>query len=120
YQAGPFATLADILGGLVAALATSGHEASSNGASVRVLVTNKTAAAISVSTNIEFSSVGSAAVAETADYVAELAAPGDLDTIVTLTDGWLAVTNITASSVGGPAELDPQVRAGYASGVYRL
>ncbi|MCL6442079.1 MAG: baseplate J/gp47 family protein [Alicyclobacillus sp.] len=40
-----------------------------------------------------------------------IANPGDINTIVTPTQGWTSVTNTVAAAVGSPAETDSQLRA---------
>lgn len=120
YVSGAFDTLPEILAGLVSVLNVTDHDVSSNGAAVRVIVVNKTGASFSLSSNLSFSTVGSRVTAETLDYVADAAQPGDLNAIVTLTAGWNSVNNLAAASVGRESETDDELRTAYPLGVYRL
>lgn len=114
------ATLAEVLAGLVATLSNSTMQASSNGAVLRLLSTTQLATNVVLSTNLSFTRIGASVLAETLTAVAEEAAPGDLNTIVTLVSGWTDVSNLVAGSVGRMEETDAQLRLRYGQGVFRL
>lgn len=120
YTSDATATIGEILTGLSAALATSGLLVSNDGAALRIRSTATLGVNITLSANLSFSEIGSAVLAQTIDAIPELAAPGDLDTIVTLTPGWTRVTNLQAGAVGRLQETDAQLRARYRLGVFRF
>jgi uncharacterized phage protein gp47/JayE len=120
YTSGGSATIGQILGGLLAALANSGLQVSSDGAALRLVSTATLAVNITLTANLSFSEIGSAVLAQTVDTIPELAEPGDLDTIVTLTPGWTRVSNLQAGAVGRFQETDAQLRARYRLGVFRF
>lgn len=113
-------TIGEILAGLTAALATSGLQVSNDGAALRLVSTATLAVNITLTPNLSFSEIGSAVLAQTVDAIPELAEPGDLDTIVTLTPGWTRVSNLQAGAVGRLRETDAQLRARYRLGVFRF
>lgn len=110
----------DVLGGLVAALSVTGLNVSSNGAVVRIVLGTAMAMAVGLSAGLSFTQIGSSVLAQTVDMIPEIADIGDLDTIVTLTDGWAAVTNLQTGSVGRLEETDSELRARYDTGLFRL
>ncbi|WP_341666896.1 hypothetical protein [Alcaligenes sp. SDU_A2] len=114
------ATIAAVLAGLVAALATSGLRVSSDGAAIRLTAVATVAVSIQLSGNLAFNEVGSAVLAQTVAAIAETAGPGDLDSIVTLVPGWTRVVNLQAAAVGRLPESDAQLRARYRLGVFRF
>jgi len=114
------ATIAAVLAGLVVALAPSGLQVSSDGATIRLVSVASVAVSIQLSSNLSFGEVGSAVLAETVDAIPEVAEPGDLDSIVTLVPGWVRVTNLQAGTVGRQRETDAQLRARYRLGVFRF
>jgi len=120
YTSGAGATVSEILAGLVAALSSSDLDVSSDGAAIRLVATTQMAVNITLTPNLQFVQIGTAVLAQTIDPIPEDAAPGDLNTIVTLVDGWQAVTNLQAGSVGREQETDAQLRARYQNGVFRL
>lgn len=120
YTSGTGATIAAVLAGLVVALAPSGLQVSSDGATIRLVSVASVAVSIQLSSNLSFGEVGSAVLAETVDAIPEVAQPGDLDSIVTLVPGWTRVTNLQAGAVGRLRETDPQLKARYPQGVFRL
>ncbi len=116
----PGATISAVLTGLVAALSTSGLQVSSDGAAIRLVSTATVSVSIQLTSNLTFSEVGSAVLAETIDAIPEVSDPGDLNAIVTLVPGWVRVANLQAGAVGRLRETDPQLKARYPSGVFRL
>ena len=120
YTSGAGATIAAVLAGLVVALAPSGLQVSSDGATIRLVSVASVAVSIQLSSNLSFGEVGSAVLAETVDAIPEVAEPGDLDSIVTLVPGWARVANLQAGAVGRQRETDAQLRARYRLGVFRF
>lgn len=120
YTSDSTATIGEVLAGLMAALVGSGLDASSDGAAIRLLSTNTLAVNITLSANLSFAEVGTAVLAETIAAIPELAEPGDLNTIVTLTDGWTRVSNLQPGAVGRLRETDAELRARYRLGVFRF
>lgn len=120
YTSDATATIGEILTGLSGALATSGLQVSNDGAALRIRSTATLAVNVTLSANLAFSEIGSAVLAQTIDAIPELAQPGDLDTIVTLTPGWTRVANLQAGAVGRLQETDAQLRARYRLGVFRF
>lgn len=120
YTSAPDATVATVLAGLMAALATSGLQVSSDGAAIRLVSTATVSVSIQLTSNLTFSEVGSAVLAETIDAIPEASEPGDLDSIVTLVPGWVRVANLQAGAVGRLRETDAQLRARYRLGVFRF
>lgn len=108
-----------ILAGLVAALSTSGLNVSSNGAVLRLILTDALSMSVTLSANLDFTEIGSTIELTAADGSAEEAAPGDLNTIVTLIDGWTAVNNLQAASPGRSLETDAELQARYNTGLFR-
>ncbi|WP_237173052.1 baseplate J/gp47 family protein [Paracandidimonas lactea] len=120
YVSDATATGGEILAGLTAALATSGLQVANDGAALRLVSTAKVGVNITLTANLTFSELGSAVLAQTVDVIPEVAEPGDLNTIVTLTTGWTRVTNLQEGSVGRLQETDAQLRARYRLGVFRF
>jgi uncharacterized phage protein gp47/JayE len=113
-------TVNSILIGLVNALSQAPMAASQNGASLRLVSTTKISTSITHSANLAFSTVGSAVLAETIEPMAEAVVPGDLNAIVSMVDGWASVNNLASGSVGRREETDSELRARYATGVFRF
>jgi len=120
YTSDATGTIGEILTGLMGALSTSGLQVSSDGASIRLVSTMTLGVNVTLSANLSFSDVGSAVLAETIDAIPELADVGDLDTIITLTDGWTRVSNLQVGAVGRLEETDQELRARYRLGVFRF
>ncbi|TFL14228.1 hypothetical protein CSC67_08735 [Pusillimonas caeni] len=120
YTSSAAATIGEILAGLMAALATSGLQVSSDGAALRLVSTAALAVAVTLTSNLSFSEIGSAVLVQTIDPIPEVAEPGDLNSIVTLTAGWTRVSNLQPGAVGRLQETDAQLRARYRLGVFRF
>ncbi|MGB3276102.1 MAG: hypothetical protein WBA82_07935 [Castellaniella sp.] len=120
YTSDAVATIGDILAGLVATLAASPMQVSSDGSAVRLLAVDVGEASVEPSANLAVATLGSRVLAQTIDPIAETVGPGDLDTIVTLVDGWQAVTNLVSGSVGRSTETDAELRRRYQTGVFRF
>lgn len=120
YTSGTGATMASVLAGLMAALAPSGLQIASDGATIRLVAVATLAVSVQLSSNLSFAELGSPVLAETVDAIAEMAAPGDLDSIVTLVPGWTRVVNLQQGAVGHQRETDAQLRARYRLGVFRF
>ncbi len=120
YTSDAVATIGDILAGLVAVLAASPMQVSSDGSAIRLLAVDVGEASVSATANLSTATLGSRVLAQTIDAIAEEVAPGDLDTIVTLVDGWQAVHNVVAGSVGRSTETDAELRRRYQTGVFRF
>jgi len=114
------ATIASVLAGLVVALAPSGLHVASDGATIRLVAVATLSVSIQLSSNLSFAEVGSPVLAETVEAIAEVAEPGDLDSIVTLVAGWVRVSNLQFGAVGHQRETDAQLRARYRLGVFRF
>lgn len=120
YTSDAVATIGDILAGLVAALAAGPMQVSSDGSAIRLLAVDIGEAAVSATANLSVATLGSRVLAQTIDPAAEAVEPGDLDTIVTLVDGWQAVANLVSGSVGRSTETDAELRRRYQTGVFRF
>ncbi|HWK70047.1 MAG TPA: hypothetical protein VNS29_04315 [Burkholderiaceae bacterium] len=120
YTSDAVATIGDILAGLVAALAAGPMQVSSDGSAIRLLAVDVGEASVSATANLSIATLGSRVLAQTIDPMAEEVAPGDLDTIVTLVDGWQAVNNLVGGSVGRGTENDAELRRRYQTGVFRF
>lgn len=113
-------TTETILAGMVASLSGSGQVVSSTGSSVDIWVNTGMTAAVTVSSNLTVTRVGTGVIAQTIDLIPEEAAVGDLNTIVTLVSGWTMVNNRTPGSVGRTEETDAELRTRYVTGVYQF
>lgn len=120
YTSGSVGAIGDILAGLVAAIAPSPMQVSSDGSAIRLLAVDVGEAAVEFTANLSIATLGSRALAQTIDAMEEAVNPGDLDTIVTLVDGWQAVNNLVSGSVGRSTEIDAQLRSRYQTGVFRF
>lgn len=120
YTSDATATIAEILAGMVAALSSSPYTVSSDGAAVRIVSDGRVAFSVTLGGPLTLSSVGSPVLAETIEPMAEAAAPGDLNGIVTTVTGWDAVNNLQAAVVGRLAENNAELRARYPTGLFRL
>jgi len=112
--------LSEILAGLVAELAASGHTISSDGALLRIQSAGEASFALQVSASLQVTRFGSPALArsvESGPYTAEV---GEIIDIVTLVPGWDSVNNLQAASLGRQTETDAELRTRYKSGVYAL
>lgn len=114
------ATVAEILAGIVAATTAAALDVSSDGASVSFSDLTGQPFSITQSANLTVSRLGSRAILQTIDPIAEEVSAGDLNSIVTLVTGWTAVTNVGAGTVGRAQETDAELRARYPLGVFRL
>ncbi|MBY4945405.1 baseplate J/gp47 family protein [Cupriavidus respiraculi] len=113
-------TIAEVLSGLVGAVSQSGLKVASDGASLRVTSDGRVAFAVGLGGPLSLSRVGSPVLAQTANPMAEAAAVGDLDGIVSTVTGWESVTNLQAASLGRLTENDAALRARYPTGLFRL
>lgn len=120
YTSDSSATVAEILAGIVAATVASNVSVSSDGASVTFSDLTGTPFSITQSANLTVSRLGSRAILQTVEDIAEEVAAGDLNSIVTLVTGWNSVTNVGAGTVGRAQETDAELRARYPLGVFRL
>ncbi|SFB68411.1 hypothetical protein SAMN05216321_101102 [Cupriavidus sp. OV038] len=120
YRTGTAPTAVSIVYGLANALLTSGQSIESTATGVRIFTDGRASFSALLSTNLRFASVGSPALAQTLDKIAEVALPGDLSQIVTQTDGWASVSNLQPGSAGRTAENDAALRLSYGRGIYRL
>lgn len=120
YTSDAVATIGDILAGLVAALAAGPMQVSSDGSAIRLLAVDIGEAAVEATANFSVATLGSRVLAQTIDPQAEAVEPGDLDTIVTLVDGWQSVANLVSGSVGRSTETDAELRRRYQTGVFRF
>lgn len=112
--------LSEILAGLVAQLAASGHTISSDGAVVRVTAAGEASFALQVSpslTVVEFGTPGVMRAGEDGPIDAQV---GELTQIVTLVPGWNRADNLQIAALGRLLETDAQLRVRYKSGVYAL
>lgn len=114
------ATVAEILGGLVAAFSGTTFNIDNDGAALTITEDTARSMAVSLSDNLTFGLVGTAVEAQPLRKGPVEAEPGTLDTIVTTVPGWDSVTNLTAAAVGLNAEKDEELRARYDEGVYGL
>jgi uncharacterized phage protein gp47/JayE len=113
-------TLAEILAGLVAQLAASGHTISSDGAVVRIVAAGEASFALQVSASLQVVEFGSPALARSVEDGPITAEVGELTEIVTLVPGWDRVNNLQVASLGRLTETDAALRTRYKSGVYAL
>ncbi|MBB2918341.1 hypothetical protein [Cupriavidus alkaliphilus] len=120
YRSGVAPNVASIIYGIAGSLLPTGLNVESNAAAVRVFTDGRAAFAAVVSPNLRMASIGTPALAETFDDIAEVALPGDLSQIVTQTPGWASVINLQPGAVGRASENDAQLRARYKYGIYRL
>lgn len=120
YATGATTNLPQILAGLVAALAASGLQVSSDGAAVRIRTDGRQTAAFAWTSSLTLIRLGSPALASTLDASDEGAAIGDLNGIITQVDGWAAVDNLQAGVAGRLAENAAELRARYSTGLFRL
>lgn len=120
YSSDASATLAEVLGGLVAALAGSGHTVSSDGALLRIRANGRESFALQVSVSLAIVNLGSPALAHSVEDGIITAEVGELTQIVTLAPGWNTVSNLQTASTGRLLETDAQLRVRYRSGVYAL
>lgn len=114
------ATISEILAGIVAATALAGVNTSSDGATVTFSNLTGQPFNITQSANLTVSRLGSRAILQTIEPIAEEVAAGDLNSIVTLVTGWTSVTNVGAGTVGRAQETDAELRERYPLGVFRL
>mgnify|MGYP003601147927 CR=1 FL=1 len=120
YTSDVTATLAEILGGLGAAVTASGHTVTNDGAQLRIRANGRESFTLQVTPNLHITRLGTPALARAIDPGAVTAAIGELNMIVTLVPGWDSVGNLQAASTGRLAETDAQLRTRYRSGVYQL
>lgn len=118
YTSDADATTAEILSGIVAALAGAPVTATSDGSAVTI--TSGSTVALALTANLTASEIGTRVLAETTTARHEGADPGDIDTIVTLVSGWTRVANLKPASPGRAAETDAELRDRYRLGVYQL
>lgn len=114
------ATISEILAGIVAATVAASVNVSSDGAGVKFSDLTGTPFSIAQSANLAVSRLGSRAILQTVENIAEAVSAGDLNSIVTLVTGWTSVTNVGAGTVGRAQETDAELRARYPLGVFRL
>jgi uncharacterized phage protein gp47/JayE len=115
-EAGDSAT--DVVNGLAAALVALG--ASVSVASDQFRITSLSSFAATWSGTLTLGELGSPGVAQAEDPGPIAAPAGSLTTIVTPSAGWDEVRQPTAASLGTLLETDEELRARYATGVYRL
>lgn len=120
YRSGAAPNVVSIIYGVAGMLLPTGFNVESTVLGVRVFTDGRTAFSAAVSPNLRMETIGTPALAETFDYIAEVALPGDLSQIVTQTPGWESVNNLQPGAVGRTAENDAQLRARYKNGIYRL
>jgi uncharacterized phage protein gp47/JayE len=120
YRSGAAPNIASIVYGVASTLLPAGLNVESTAVSVRVFTDGRAAFAAAVSPNLRMARIGTPALAETFDDIAEVAMPGDLSQIVTQTPGWSSVNNLQPGAVGRASENDAQLRARYKNGIYRL
>lgn len=112
--------LSEILAGLVAELAASGHTISSDGAVVRIQAAGEADYALQVSASLQIMQFGSPGLARSVEDGPISAEVGEVTEIVTLVPGWDTVNNLQVASLGRLTETDDQLRTRYTSGVYAL
>lgn len=112
--------LSEILAGLVAELAASGHTISSDGALLRVQSAGEESFALQVSASLQVTRFGSPTLARTVENGPFTAEVGEISDIVTLVPGWDSVDNLQVAAIGRLAETDAELRIRYKSGVYAL
>lgn len=120
YTSGATANLPQVLAGLVAALAASGLEVSSDGVAVRIHSDGRQPVAFAWSASLSLIRLGAPALVTTIGASAEGAAVGDLNGIITQVDGWEAVNNLQDGVAGRLAETAAELRARYPTGLFRL
>lgn len=120
YTSDASATLAEVLNGLVAALALSGLNASSDGAVLRVFADGRETFVLQVSASLTVTRLGTPALTRSVDDGAVAAQAGELSNIVTLVPGWDTASNLQEAALGRLVETDAQLRVRYRSGVYAL
>lgn len=113
-------SLAEILAGLVAELAATGHTISSDGAVVRIESAGEADYTLQVSASLQIVEFGSPALARSFENGAITAEAGEITDIVTLVPGWNRVNNLQAAALGRLTEKDDELRLRYKSGVYAL
>lgn len=120
YTSDGSATLAEVLNGLVAALALSGQNASSDGAVLRVFADGRETFVLQVSASLTVTRLGTPTLVRSVDDGAITAAAGELTNIITLVPGWDTASNLQEAALGRLVETDAQLRLRYRSGVYAL
>lgn len=120
YTSDGTATLVEVLDGLVAVLALSGLNASSDGAALRVFADGRETFVLQVGSNLTIVRLGTPTLVRSIDDGAVTAQPGELSNIVTLAPGWDTASNLQAAALGRLVETDAQLRVRYRSGVYAL
>jgi len=120
YTSDASGTLPEILAGLVAALAGSGHDVSSDGAVLRITAVGVGSFALQVTPSLVVERLGTPSLARSVEDGALTAEVGEITDIVTLVPGWDSVDNLQVASLGRLTETDAELRTRYKTGVYTL
>lgn len=110
----------DIIGNLANALVLSGLNVSYNNAYLYVKAQNSNSFSMSLSTNLDFSSIGCAASFVCDDFGPIDVEIGDLDILVSSQGGLASVNNVLPGVTGRYTESDTDLRNRYQLGVYQL
>lgn len=117
YTSPKFSSLDLVLRGLVSALSTNQDlDVSSNGAIVRAVLKTKVSMSVDVGQNLSLLNIGSQVLIESLDHGRVEAGRGDINGIISLTNGLTKVSNLTAVSTGRAAESDDELRNRFFAG----
>lgn len=123
YVAGESPTLNDVITGLVSALSASGWDVTSDGAQVRARNLSTAGEPVSLagpSAQLVFTEIGTRGLVRTPEASVDLAAPDQINTVVTTTTGLARVNNPTPGTAGRLQEEEFEKRERYRLGVFRL
>lgn len=118
FTASSTSTATNVVNSLASQLVALGATVSAS--SDRFRVTSYTQFSLSWSDNITLSALGSPAMAEASTTGPTEAPAGSLTRIISVTPGWSSVQQPQDAVLGTNLETDEELRARYATGVYRL